>query len=167
MKGCTNVRAPASVNLYKHKTKADLFLKYKHIEETLSYGRYTLANFQNSQCQNTTDYIKSPSVHSSIIFVDGQHTDRVILSQRRWLTHFSQISTIINTSLKSITSGSEYNNKNAGTHFIYAQQAHLSGIIVVTKKLNLIGNICLNNHIPSFWNKRPHLRKRLLQMRKW
>ena len=45
-KGCTNMCAPASVNLYKHKTKADLFLKYKHVEETMSYGRHTLANFQ-------------------------------------------------------------------------------------------------------------------------
>jgi len=120
-KGCTNMCAPASVNLYKHKPKQIYFSIHKRIEETLSYGRYTLANFQNSQCQNTTDYIKSPSVHSSIIFVDGQHTDHVILSQQRWLTHFSRISITINTSLESITSGSEYFLKNASTHSIYPQ----------------------------------------------
>ena len=41
-KGCTIMCAPAIVNLYKQ-TKVDLFF---NMEETLSYGRQTLANFQ-------------------------------------------------------------------------------------------------------------------------
>ena len=41
-KGYTNMCAPAIVNLYKQ-TKVDLFF---NMEETLSYGRQTLANFQ-------------------------------------------------------------------------------------------------------------------------
>ena len=41
-KGCTIMCAPAIVNLYKQ-TKVDLFF---NMEETLSYGRQTLTNFQ-------------------------------------------------------------------------------------------------------------------------
>ena len=64
-KGCTNMRAPALVNLCIQ-TKVDLFL---NIEETLSYGRHTLANFQKILNANRTDYayLKSPSARCSYI----------------------------------------------------------------------------------------------------
>ena len=60
-KGCTNMCAPATVNLYKQ-TEVDLFF---NIEETLSYGRHTLANFQKFSMLIATAYLQPPSVRSS------------------------------------------------------------------------------------------------------
>ena len=55
-KGCTNMCAPAIVNLYKQ-TKVDLFF---NMEETLSYGRQTLANFQKIFSMSTELITVSP-----------------------------------------------------------------------------------------------------------
>ena len=63
-KGCTNMCAQAIVNLYKQ-TKVDLF-KFFNMEETFSYGRQTLANFQKIFSMSTEPItVSPPSVRSS------------------------------------------------------------------------------------------------------
>ena len=53
-KGCTNMRVPATVNLYKQ-TKVDLFSTWR---KTLSDGRHTLANFQKFSMLIATDHLR-------------------------------------------------------------------------------------------------------------
>ena len=82
--------APAIVNLYKQ-TKVDLFF---NMEETLSYGRQTLANFQKIFSMSTEPITVSPPWFVPLtLWVDGQYTDHAICSQYELLIHFTWIST--------------------------------------------------------------------------
>ena len=145
-KGCTIICAPAIVNLYIQ-TKVDLFF---NMEETLSYGRQTLANFQKILNVNWTDYLKSPSVRSSYIMSWRQHTVYVACSQHSCL-HTSlgflpvHIARNNDTCFRNICFRKEL-DKMLVRIFLHHKQAHLFGTIVVTKKLNLIGCTCFSSH---------------------
>ena len=140
--------APAIVNLYKQ-TKVGLFF---NMEETLSYGRQTLANFQKIFSMSTEPITVSPPPFVLLtLWVDGQYTDHATCSQYELLIHFTRISTNY-TSLETndICFRNQHMFSEVLVHiFPSHKQEHLLGTIVVTKKLNLIGNICFNSHRTS------------------
>ena len=85
------------------------------------------------------------------LWVDGQYTDHATCSQYELLIHFTRISTNY-TSLE--TNDRCFRNRHMFSEelvriFPSHKQEHLLGTIVVTKKLNLIGNICFNSHRTS------------------
>ena len=86
--------APAIVNLYKQ-TKVDLFF---NMEETLSYGRQTLANFQKFSMSIepiTLSPLGSLLLH---LWVDGQHMIYATCSQHKLFLHFTRIFTVTHRS---------------------------------------------------------------------
>ena len=140
---------PAIVNLYKQ-TKEDLFF---NMEETLSYGRQTPANFQKIFSISTEPITVSPPRFVPLtLWVDGQYTDHATCSQYELLIHFTRISTNY-TSLETndiiCFRNQHMFSKELVRIFPSHKQEHLLGTIVVTKKLNLIGNICFNSHRTS------------------
>ena len=141
--------APAIVNLYKQ-TKVDLFF---NMEETLSYGRQTLANFQKFS-MSIEPITLSPPRFAPLTFMSWRTT-------RVWsMLHVLNISYFY-TSLGflQLHIARKHDRCFRDKHmfrkefykmlvriFLQHKQAHLFGTIVVINNLNLIGSICFNSH---------------------
>ena len=135
--------APTLVNLL-FKTKAEYICNSVLnwvIEETLSYGRLTLANFpKNSQCYTRPITYSPPRtlLYLQLTYFYGHDNYNISV-------------TLILTTLHHEKTLAENSYICSVRIFTIHKQAQLYGIVFVTKNKNLIGNTCFRKHRTN-WN---------------